>query len=78
MIGNENAPFSWTRYSHTPGLGWKNGTTITFPATATMIGSLPLRIRDYGTDRVRAVFPDDDGDPESATESLLAMFKPFE
>jgi hypothetical protein len=39
---------------------------------------LDRRIRDYVTDGVRAVFPDDDGDPESATESLLAMFKPFE
>lgn len=37
---------------------------------------LERRIRDYVADGVRVVFPDDD-DPESATDSLLAMFKPF-
>ena len=39
---------------------------------------LDLRIRHYVADGVRAVFPGDDEDPESATASLLAMFKPFE
>ena len=38
---------------------------------------LDRRLRDYVADGVRAVFPDDDGDPESATESLLAMFRPW-
>ena len=41
---------------------------------------LDLRIRDYVSKGVRAVFPgdDDDDDPESATASLLAMFRPLD
>lgn len=39
---------------------------------------LDLRIRHYVADGVRVVFPDDeDRDPDSATESLLAMFRPL-
>jgi hypothetical protein len=39
---------------------------------------LDRRIRDYVADGVRAVFPGDVEDPERATASLLAMFKPFD
>lgn len=39
---------------------------------------LDVRIRDYVTKGARAVFPGDVEDPERATESLLAMFKPFD
>jgi len=40
---------------------------------------LDIRLRDHVADGVRAVFPgdDDDHDPERATESLLAMFRPL-
>jgi hypothetical protein len=40
---------------------------------------LDLRLRDHVSNGVRAVFPDDDDDqdPASATESLLAMFRPL-
>ena len=38
---------------------------------------LDARIRGHVSQGVRAVFPGDVEDPESATESLLAMFKPF-
>lgn len=43
-----------------------------------MTGARRVRIRDYVTKGVRAVFPGDVEDPEHATESLLAMFKPFD
>ena len=43
---------------------------------------LDLRIRDYVAKGVRAVFPGEveepDEDPESATASLLAMFRPLD
>jgi hypothetical protein len=38
---------------------------------------MDVRIRDHVSQGVRAVFPGDDDDPESATESLLAMFRPL-
>jgi hypothetical protein len=36
------------------------------------------QIRDHVSKGVRAVFPREDEDPESTTESLLAMFRPFD
>jgi hypothetical protein len=38
---------------------------------------LHLRLRHYVADGVSLTFPDSDDEPESATECLLAMFKPF-
>ena len=39
---------------------------------------LDARIRDHVSKGVRAVFPGDVEDPESATASLLAMFRPLD
>jgi hypothetical protein len=39
---------------------------------------LHLRLRHYAADGVRLTFPDSDDDAESATECLLAMFRPFD
>lgn len=38
---------------------------------------LDMRLRRYTADGVRLTFPDSDDEPESATECLLAMFKPL-
>ena len=40
--------------------------------------SIDARIRGHVSQGVRAVFPGDVDDPDSATANLLAMFKPFE
>lgn len=47
-------------------------------ALLTGVHFLDARIRDHVSKGVRAVFPGDVEDPERATASLLAMFKPFE
>jgi hypothetical protein len=39
---------------------------------------LDSQIRDHTSRGVRAVFPGEDEDPESATASLLAMFRPLD
>jgi hypothetical protein len=50
-----------------------------FHALLQAVRFLEVRLRHHVADGVRVVFDDDpEGDPESATESLLAMFKPFE
>ena len=36
------------------------------------------QIRDHASKGVRTVFPGEDDDPESATASLLAMFRPLD
>ena len=38
---------------------------------------LDMRLRHYVADGVRLTFPDSDDEPESATECLLAMFRPW-
>jgi hypothetical protein len=49
-----------------------------FHALMQAVRFLDLRIRHHVADGVRVVFAgNDDRDPESATESLLAMFRPF-
>jgi hypothetical protein len=50
----------------------------TFHALMQGVRFLHLRLRHYAADGVRLTFPDSDDEPESATECLLAMFKPFD
>lgn len=51
----------------------------TFHALMQGVRFLHLRLRHYVADGVRVAFPDDDDDdPEGDTDSLLAMFKPFD
>jgi hypothetical protein len=50
-----------------------------FHALMQAVRFLDMRLRDYVAKGVRAVFDDDpEGDPDGATEHLLAMFRPFE
>lgn len=50
----------------------------TFHALMQGVRFLDLRIRHYVTDGVRVACPDEDDDPASATECLLAMFRPLD
>lgn len=55
----------------------------TFHALMQGVHFLHVRLRHYAADGVRLTFPDSDSDdsddePESATEFLLSMFKPFD
>jgi hypothetical protein len=50
----------------------------TFHALLQGVRFLHLRLRHYVADGVRVVYDDGSDDPESATEGLLEMFKPFD
>jgi hypothetical protein len=49
-----------------------------FHALLMALRFLDARIRDHVSKGARAVFPGDVEDPESATASLLAMFRPLD
>jgi hypothetical protein len=48
-----------------------------FHALMQAVRFLDLRLRHHVADGVRVMEPGDDDDPERATESPLAMFRPF-
>ena len=50
----------------------------TFHALAQGMRFLDMRIRDHVARGVRAVLPGENDDPDSATESIIAMFRPLE
>jgi len=49
-----------------------------FHALLLAIKHIEARLRDATSEGMRVIFPGEDEDPESATESLLAIFRPFD